>query len=116
MRGRILFFCVATAVLQAHVTAAQVLTGALIGTVKDAQGGALQGAVIRVSAPVLIGGPQTLISNEKGQLRFPALTPGIYMLDVEAEGFSVYEAEWWHFDYRDWRDYPILNRTFDELR
>jgi CubicO group peptidase (beta-lactamase class C family)/D-alanyl-D-alanine dipeptidase len=35
---------------------------------------------------------------------------------MEAEGFSVYEAEWWHFDYRDWRLYPILNLTFEELK
>ena len=91
---KLLSFCVAAAwVLQTHIAAAQVLTGALIGTVKDAQGGALQGAVIRVSSPVLIGGPQTVISNEKGQLRFPALTPGIYVLDVEAEGFSAYHEE-----------------------
>jgi CubicO group peptidase (beta-lactamase class C family)/D-alanyl-D-alanine dipeptidase len=34
---------------------------------------------------------------------------------MEAEGFSVYEAEWWHFDFRDWRRYPILNLTFEEL-
>ena len=34
---------------------------------------------------------------------------------MEAEGFSVYEAEWWHFDYRDWREYPILNLTFEQL-
>jgi serine beta-lactamase-like protein LACTB len=34
---------------------------------------------------------------------------------MEAEGFSVYEAEWWHFDYGDWRAYPILNLTFEEL-
>jgi D-alanyl-D-alanine dipeptidase len=35
---------------------------------------------------------------------------------MEDEGFSVYEAEWWHFDYKDWRKYPILNLTFEELR
>jgi CubicO group peptidase (beta-lactamase class C family)/D-alanyl-D-alanine dipeptidase len=34
---------------------------------------------------------------------------------MESQGFSVYEAEWWHFDYKDWRKYPILNRTFEEL-
>jgi CubicO group peptidase (beta-lactamase class C family)/D-alanyl-D-alanine dipeptidase len=34
---------------------------------------------------------------------------------MEAEGFAVYEAEWWHFDYRDWRHYPILNRRFEDL-
>jgi len=34
---------------------------------------------------------------------------------MEAEGFTVYEAEWWHFDYKDWRKYPILNLTFEEI-
>jgi serine beta-lactamase-like protein LACTB len=34
---------------------------------------------------------------------------------MEGEGFTVYEAEWWHFDYKDWRRYPILNKTFEEL-
>jgi CubicO group peptidase (beta-lactamase class C family)/D-alanyl-D-alanine dipeptidase len=34
---------------------------------------------------------------------------------MEAEGFSVYEAEWWHFDYKDWKSYPILNLTFEQL-
>lgn len=28
---------------------------------------------------------------------------------MEAEGFTVYEAEWWHFDHKDWRKYPIGN-------
>ncbi|HSF17043.1 MAG TPA: serine hydrolase [Vicinamibacteria bacterium] len=35
--------------------------------------------------------------------------------EMEAEGFEVYEFEWWHFDFGDWRKYPILNRSFDEL-
>jgi CubicO group peptidase (beta-lactamase class C family)/D-alanyl-D-alanine dipeptidase len=35
---------------------------------------------------------------------------------MQEEGFSVYEAEWWHFDYKDWRQYPILNLTFEELQ
>jgi CubicO group peptidase (beta-lactamase class C family)/D-alanyl-D-alanine dipeptidase len=34
---------------------------------------------------------------------------------MEAEGFTVYEAEWWHFDYKDWKRYPILNLTFEQL-
>ncbi len=34
---------------------------------------------------------------------------------MEAEGFSVYEYEWWHFDYKDWREYPILNIPFERL-
>ena len=31
---------------------------------------------------------------------------------MENEGFTVFESEWWHFDYRDWREYPILNVPF----
>jgi D-alanyl-D-alanine dipeptidase len=34
---------------------------------------------------------------------------------MEAQGFEVYEYEWWHFDYKDWSKYPILNMTFDQL-
>jgi serine beta-lactamase-like protein LACTB len=34
---------------------------------------------------------------------------------MEGEGFTVYEAEWWHFDYKDWKQYAILNKTFEEL-
>src|SRR6266540_3712010 len=92
MRTRLLFFATACA-LQAHVAAAQMLTGALIGTVKDAQGGVLPGAVVRVSSPALIGGPMTLSTNEKGQLRFPALPPGPYVLDIALEGFASYHEE-----------------------
>ena len=34
---------------------------------------------------------------------------------MEAEGFTVYEAEWWHFDHEDWREYAIQNATFEEI-
>jgi D-alanyl-D-alanine dipeptidase len=34
---------------------------------------------------------------------------------MERQGFTVYESEWWHFDYRGWRDYPILNVPFEEI-
>jgi len=34
---------------------------------------------------------------------------------MEAQGFIVNETEWWHFDYKDWRSYPIGNLTFEQL-
>ena len=34
---------------------------------------------------------------------------------MEAEGFTVFDAEWWHFDYKDWRKYPILNVKFEDI-
>ena len=82
------------AILIPGVALAQGLTGALIGTVKDADGGVLPGATVRVSSPALIGGPRTLTTNENGQLRFPTLPPGLYVLDIELAGFaSSHEAD-----------------------
>jgi D-alanyl-D-alanine dipeptidase len=34
---------------------------------------------------------------------------------MEAEGFTVYHAEWWHFDYTGWSEYPILNIPFSQI-
>ncbi len=34
---------------------------------------------------------------------------------MESEGFTVYEAEWWHFDSKDWKEYAILNVPFEKL-
>ncbi len=34
---------------------------------------------------------------------------------MESEGFTVNEDEWWHFDYKDWKQYPILNVPFEDL-
>jgi len=33
---------------------------------------------------------------------------------MEAEDFLVYPYEWWHFDYKDFKKYPIMNLTFEE--
>ncbi len=34
---------------------------------------------------------------------------------MEREGFTVNPNEWWHFDYKDWRQYAIGNVPFDKL-
>jgi len=35
---------------------------------------------------------------------------------MEAEGFTVYEAEWWHFDYKDWQRYRIGTERFESIQ
>ena len=35
---------------------------------------------------------------------------------MEANGFTVYEHEWWHFDYKDWKSYRIENVSFNEIK
>jgi D-alanyl-D-alanine dipeptidase len=35
---------------------------------------------------------------------------------MESEGFVVYEPEWWHYDYKDWKEYPIGNVLFGQIK
>ena len=35
---------------------------------------------------------------------------------MEKEGFFVYAFEWWHFDWKDWREYAVLDVPFGSLR
>ena len=35
---------------------------------------------------------------------------------MEAQGFTVFDYEWWHFDYKDWKDYRITNIPFSEIK
>ncbi len=34
---------------------------------------------------------------------------------MAAEGFTVNQFEWWHFDYKDWRAYGIQNVRFQDI-
>jgi zinc D-Ala-D-Ala dipeptidase len=34
---------------------------------------------------------------------------------MEKQHFTVNPTEWWHFDYKDWKQYPILNVKFEDL-
>ena len=77
-------------VLFPGIAVAQGLTGALVGTVKDAQGGVLSDAVVRISSPALIGGELTTKTDDRGQLRFPSVPPGRYALEIVLRGFHPY--------------------------
>lgn len=35
---------------------------------------------------------------------------------MESHGFTVEPNEWWHFNYKDWTQYPILDIAFDTIR
>ena len=34
---------------------------------------------------------------------------------MQGEGFTGLSNEWWHFDYRDWERYPVLDIAFEDL-
>lgn len=35
---------------------------------------------------------------------------------MEAEGFTVNENEWWHFDYKDWKSYALYDIAFSSIK
>jgi zinc D-Ala-D-Ala dipeptidase len=39
----------------------------------------------------------------------------ILRMALEEEGFRVNPDEWWHFDYKDWKQYHILDIPFEKL-
>jgi D-alanyl-D-alanine dipeptidase len=59
--------------------------------------------------------------TERAHINYTCATPETKRLRdllrsaMESEGFAVYEPEWWHYDYKDWKEYPILNVPFSKL-
>jgi D-alanyl-D-alanine dipeptidase len=58
----------------------------------------------------------------------PAASPGFVDVPAEAKrnrqllidimskhGFTVYPSEWWHFDFRGWKNYGLMDISFEEL-
>ena len=35
---------------------------------------------------------------------------------MESHDFTVEPNEWWHFNYRDWKEYPLLDIAFSEIK
>lgn len=89
MRQALVFLAIC-AVLLARSASAQGLTGTLFGTLEDQQGAALAEVTVRLTSSALIGGELTSKTNANGQWRFPSLPPGVYVLDIELEGFQGY--------------------------
>ena len=77
--------------LTAGLALAADTTGSLIGNVKDAQGGPLPGVTVTVTSPAQIGGPRVTTTAADGTFNFPDLTPGLYTVRVELEGFITQE-------------------------
>jgi D-alanyl-D-alanine dipeptidase len=59
--------------------------------------------------------------TERAHINYECATPEAKRLRellraaMLAEGFAVYEPEWWHYDYKDWKEYPIMNVKFSEI-
>src|SRR4029453_18880522 len=64
---------------------AQTLTGAVEGTIKDEQGGALPGVTVTLIAKT---GVRSTATDATGNYRFPAVEPGTYQVSAELSGFT----------------------------
>jgi len=34
---------------------------------------------------------------------------------MQSHGFTVYPSEWWHFDFKGWEDFSLLNLPFEQI-
>jgi hypothetical protein len=66
---------------------AQETRGSIQGVVKDASGAVLPGVTVEARSPSLVG-VQSTTSDENGNYRFPALSPGIYEVNAVLTGFT----------------------------
>jgi D-alanyl-D-alanine dipeptidase len=75
---------------------------------------------LRSGQPIQMPG----LYDEMSQRSFPTFPGGtalqrwhrdLLRRAMESEGFTVNEDEWWHFDYKDWEHYGILNIPFERL-
>ncbi|AKQ47082.1 hypothetical protein TH63_17855 [Rufibacter radiotolerans] len=35
---------------------------------------------------------------------------------MQRHGFTVYAEEWWHYDFNDWRKFPLMDIRFEDLK
>jgi hypothetical protein len=73
-----------------HIPAnAQVIYGAIVGTVTDASGGAVSGAKVRITS---LGRNEvrTAFTSATGAYAFPNLPRGMYRLEIEQTGFKLF--------------------------
>jgi len=82
-----LSLCLVAALL-ALPAAAQQSTGAIVGTVSDPSGAAVQGATV-TAKDVDRGTTLTTKSNEEGAFDFPVVPVGNYQVKAEKEGFAA---------------------------
>jgi len=81
-----LVFLTAVAVGFSH---GQRLTGKIMGTVSDEEGGPLPGVTVELASPALMGGIYSEVTSAKGTYRFINLPPGMYTLVFTLKGFET---------------------------
>lgn len=86
----ILTFCLMCALV--GTSAAQTVTGSLVGHVEDVNGGAVPGARV-VITEVSRGATREALTNEEGNYTFSSLDPGVYRVEIEGQGFGKFTRD-----------------------
>ncbi|HEX6188809.1 MAG TPA: TonB-dependent receptor [Pyrinomonadaceae bacterium] len=81
------FMAILVISLLAGVAHAQITTGTINGSVQDEKQAVVAGSTVTVRN-LATGSEQTTTTSESGAFAFPQMTPGTYLLTVEARGFK----------------------------
>ncbi len=68
---------------------AQITTGTVTGTVKDAQGGVIPGATVTLVSETKGTKSAPVVTNATGDYTFPNVTPDTYTVEITMEGFKT---------------------------
>ena len=90
MRARNLAILLALFLANAGLLAAHETTGTIQGRLSDPQGLAVPGATVTVTGPQ---GTKTTTSDANGRFSIPFLTPGVYAVRSELQGFKAAEQK-----------------------
>jgi hypothetical protein len=77
------------AIAAASTASAQITTGTISGTVKDAQGGVVPGATVVLVSEAKGTKSQPAVTNASGDYVFPNVTADTYTVEVSMEGFKT---------------------------
>lgn len=98
------FLAVCLLLLMAIGAEAQLTRGSLAGTVRDETGGVLPGVAVTITNQAT-GIARTVVTNESGLYRAPALEPGQYLVTAELSGFRKVQT-------KDVRIQPAIEGTY----
>ena len=80
---------VALTVFSALPVSAQITTGNVLGTIKDAQGGVVPGATVVLISETKGTKSAPVVTNATGDYVFPNVTGDTYTVEVTLEGFKT---------------------------
>jgi hypothetical protein len=87
--GRVMALALMALCAGALNATAQITTGTITGTVKDAQGGVIPGATVVIISEARGTKSAPAVTSESGDFVFPNVTPDKYTIEVAMEGFKT---------------------------